>query len=368
MEELIKYLKNNERYRLKYIETNYLTREVKDALIKYDLTLHELCYRIKKDIPLDRVFTCKQCGKKIIFDHKRNYQEFCNNTCSGKYRSKSQEVQDKMKQTCLERYGVTCNLHVQEVKDKVKSILIKNKDIIIKKRKQTCLDKYGVDHPFKLKEIQDKQKQTCLKKHGKEYYLQTQEHKDFMKEYKDEIQDKKIQTCINKYGVDSYLKTQEYKDRHNEIQEKIYNTKKQNSSFYISKQEEKCYKLLLTKFKQEDILRQYKSELYPFNCDFYIKSLDLYIEYNGSWTHGHDMHNKCLGSYDSNNKEHQELLELWKSKAEELNFKGKKKRYFKTAIYTWTVLDVKKLETFKKNNLNYKIFWNIKEVEEWINE
>jgi hypothetical protein len=107
---------------------------------------------------------------------------------------------------------------------------------------------------------------------------------------------------------------------------------------------------LLTKFNKDDIERQYKSKLYPFACDFYIKSLDLYIEYNGNWTHGKE-------SFDKDNLEHQSIVEAWKSKST---------KFYKNAIYTWTDLDVRKLETFKKNNLNYKIFWNLEEVEDWL--
>ena len=40
----------------------------------------------------------------------------------------------------------------------------------------------------------------------------------------------------------------------------------------------------------EDIIRQYKSDLYPFACDFYIPSLDLYIECNYHWTHGNKLY------------------------------------------------------------------------------
>lgn len=40
------------------------------------------------------------------------------------------------------------------------------------------------------------------------------------------------------------------------------------------------------KYGIENVKRQYKSELYPFACDFYIQNLDLYIECNFHWTHG----------------------------------------------------------------------------------
>ena len=108
----------------------------------------------------------------------------------------------------------------------------------------------------------------------------------------------------------------------------------------------------MTKFNKNDIIRQYKSDLYPFSCDFYIKSLDLYIEYNGHWTHGKESFNKT-------NKEHQEILNNWKKKL-------KSSKFYTNAIKVWTDLDVRKLETFKKNKLNYKIFWNIKEVKDFI--
>lgn len=41
-------------------------------------------------------------------------------------------------------------------------------------------------------------------------------------------------------------------------------------------------------------------------------------------------------------------------------------KVYKTILMTY--LDVRKLETFKKNNLTYKIFWNIDEVKNWMEE
>ena len=455
MKELTKYLENSKRYKISYIEQNYLTQEVKDILAKYKLTLHELCYRIKHNIPFDKKFTCLNCGKEVGYDLLHHcYHEFCNNKCSLIYRNKSQEHKDKINKTCLKKYGVAnycqSSKHLKLLKD--------NKETIINKMQQTCIDKYGVNTYFKTQEFKDKQKanevnrikkykKTCQEKYNTDSYSKTKEYKKFIKDHRDEIQDKIKHTCLDKYGVTSYNKTQEFKDRlkqtclnkylevsnlqvpeiqdqikqtclkkysvdnyaktqefkdrlkkacikkygteyytqtqeykeyiklhQEEIQakmkqtclekygvenycqtpefiQKMYNTKKKNNSFHISKEEEKAYNILLTKFSKDDIIRQYKSDLYPFACDFYIKSLDLYIEYNGTWTHG-------IGSFDSNNLDHIKLLNKWKSKNTD---------FYRTAIYTWTDLDVRKLETFKKNKLNYKIFWNLKEVKDWIN-
>ena len=41
-----------------------------------------------------------------------------------------------------------------------------NSDIRINKIKQTCLEKYGVENPSQSKEIQKKKEETCLENHG----------------------------------------------------------------------------------------------------------------------------------------------------------------------------------------------------------
>ncbi len=93
------------------------------------------------------------------------------------------------------------------------------------------------------------------------------------------------QTCIKKYGVENYTQTTEYKKLMSELQptilEKINNTKRANGTFNTSKPEDAIYKILLDNFGEEDVIRQYRDECrYPFNCDFYIRSLDLFIELN----------------------------------------------------------------------------------------
>ena len=56
---------------------------------------------------------------------------------------------------------------------------------------------------------------------------------------------------------------------------------KKNNSFNKSKEEEKYYSYLLHLYSSEDIVRQYyDKDRYPFHCDFYIKSEDLFIEVN----------------------------------------------------------------------------------------
>ena len=138
----------------------------------------------------------------------------------------------------------------------------------------------------------------------------------------------------------SALKTPEQKAIANE---KSYQTKKSNNSFNISKPEETYYEELCSRYGRENILRQFKSDKYPFNCDFYIISEDLYIELNASWTHGPH-------PFDSTDPSDLKLKNLWEEKA-------KTSKYYRNALDVWTKRDVQKLQTLRNNKLNFHLIY-----------
>ena len=75
-----------------------------------------------------------------------------------------------------------------------------------------------------------------------------------------------------------------------------------------SKSEDLFYKRLLLYFNKEDIYRNYcLDSRYPYSCDFYIKSKDLFIEYQGHWTHGYE-------PFNENKEEHIKYLEKMQEK------------------------------------------------------
>ena len=131
-------------------------------------------------------------------------------------------------------------------------------------------------------------------------------------------------------------------------------TKRLNRTFNTSKSEEALYKMLCEVFGEEDVLQQYRSEVYPFACDFYIKSRDMYIELNGTWTHG-----DCW--YDSANEQHNKIVELWQRHGTS---------YYKNAVDTWTGSDVRKRATAREHSLNYVVFWksNLSDAKLWFAE
>ena len=45
-----------------------------------------------------------------------------------------------------------------------------------------------------------------------------------------------------------------------------------------------------------------------------------------------------------------------------------RKNQYEIAIDVWTIRDIKKINTAIANNLNYIVFWNMTEFDNWINE
>ena len=320
LSNVVKYNKHK-KYKYKNLQ-NYIINRFKDSLSERE-TLYRIHYNIE-NIPI-----CPICGNKIKFFGRKNilYLSHCSNKC----KKLDENVNNKWRQSCENNIGT-------------------NRE----KSKNTMKIRYGVENPYQIPEIiekikkinkekekesLEKQQQTCLKKYGVKSYLQTKEIKKQTRE-----------TSLIKYGVDHPMKSQEIKNKYNwnEITNKIYLTKKKNNSFNISKTEYNSY--LILKEKYPDIITQYKCELYPFNCDFYIPSLDLYIECNYHWSH-------CKHPFNPNNIE--DINKLNKMKL-------KNTKYYLNSIYVWTDLDIRKRNIAKQNNLNYIEFWNIEELKEWI--
>lgn len=132
---------------------------------------------------------------------------------------------------------------------------------------------------------------------------------------------------------------------------KRYNTMKKNGTFTNKSSWELSAKAAL-----EDVFSlvyyQYKSDSYPFLCDFYIKDIDTYIELQYYWTHGGQ-------PFDPTNNICLDKLKLWKDKAILSN-------HYKGAIYTWTHRDVEKYDYAISNNLNYLRFYTQNDFYSWL--
>ena len=217
----------------------------------------------------------------------------------------------------LKKYGVSCTLQLEEVN---------------KKARNTCIKKYGHEYSLQNKEIYRKVINTNLKKYG---VTCTAKVKEFI--------EKRESTCIKRYGCKNPI-------QNSKIRKKSYETKKKRHTVNSSKPEKFIKEALEKTF--EDVKYQYRSKEYPFNCDFYIPTLDLYIEYQGHWTHG--------GKAFKGTEDDIKVLNKWKEKSNT-------KPAYLSAIDVWTIRDPKKREIVKENKLNWIEFFNMDQFIEWIN-
>lgn len=89
---------------------------------------------------------------------------------------------------------------------------------------------------------------------------------------------------------------------------------------------------------------------YPYECDFYLPTLNMFIEING--TALHDTH-----IFDPNNENDIKQLEYYKSRIDS--------SWYQSKVRIW-LKDYEKQQTAIKNNLNYKIIWTKQDIEKFI--
>ena len=345
---------------------------------------------------------CCVCGKKTKFKSlKIGYVKHCGNSCGTKdketqkkykntskekygteYPAQSQYIQDKMKATVISRYGVTSTLLIPEAIEKSRKtlqLIYGDKGplgnvLVREKIKQTILDKYDVDNVRKSTFFQNKMYETKKSNRPNDPTNVTKQKQTKSEKYNNENynnREKAKNTCQERYGVDNPLKDRNiydktFKTKLERYGDKNYNnraivdeqaktkkaiaTKRRNGTFNTSRIEENIYSKLVSLFGSQDVKRNYSEDSrYPFMCDFYIVSKDLFIEANIFVTHYGRWYNEEL------------------DKEEVLKLRQKSTKFYDNIIDTWTRRDVHKRNIAKMNNLNYIVFWKNIDVDLWVN-
>lgn len=350
-QELIEYLTDNsgeynKRINRKYLETHdlnilHILYNVYDDLSE-KTPVYEIYYRLKNNLKKRPV--CIICGKPVKYT-SGHYAKFCSKECQYSDLGKKITKEIKIKSN-LEKYGVEHTSQLKEVTDKRTKSRADHVNEIQQHVRESLYKKYGAYDVMHIPHILQKIKNTNLKKFGVEFPLQQ------LKKENSEIYQKISQTCINKFGVGSPLKNKEVREKikqtniqkhgvDNPLKNKEIWKKSQDNRQISSKSklENNFLNYLKLKYESDDIITQYKSKEYPYYCDFYIKSINLYIEIQGHWTHNDH-------PFDINNLNDQLIMDIWRTKS-------LSDKYYKNALNTWTIKDVEKRNTAIQNNLNY---------------
>lgn len=135
------------------------------------ITFYWLWYFNNKNSSFDWPI-CANCGKPIEESKitSKGIRKYCCRQCAGS----DPKRREQYKQTCIEKYGVDHPFKVKEINQKKLDTFQRKYggnapicDPSIKaKMKETNQAKYGCDFPFESKNIQNKVKQTVLEKYG----------------------------------------------------------------------------------------------------------------------------------------------------------------------------------------------------------
>ena len=329
------------------------------------------CYKNKDNIInlLDSMFC--YCGNKNRFHNiHTGYNKYCSSKCAANDKTLINKRINKMREideTGLSGYDKMALKAINSAKNNIDENGMNSLQRAVISRKRTNLEKHG-DENWNNREKCKNTKliihcdenwnnkiqaiQTTFIRYGKENYSQTTEYRNKYNNilflFKRELN--RAFTCYVKYHKVYYLETEDCK-------KKSLLSKNSNSKNKTSKPEDEGYLKLLTKFP--DALHHYTVDpRYPFECDYYIPSLDLFIECHYFWTHGDPKYN-CHEPFDKNSSKHAEMLQRWKDK---------NTKFYDNAIKVWTYYDPLKLKTFKDNHLKYKIFYTEKEFNDWFDK
>ena len=199
--------------------------------------------------------------------------------------------------------------------------------------KRVC-KKYNIAKDIKI--IKDNRKSTLqanlLKKFGVDNVM-----------HLPQVQKKRLDTIHERYNGKHYASCEEWKKKHHE-------TRTKRKSWNTSKFEEYVYSELVKIFP--DTKRQYRSELYPYACDFYIPDIDTYIEIQGSAFHGPE-------PFDELNENHQALI---------TKLLNRDTSYALRQIDQWTIKDVEKRKIAKENQLNFFEFYKTSQFDNWFKQ
>ena len=210
------------------------------------------------------------------------------------------------------------------------------KSVANERRIATSRSRYGVDHPSQRTSFRQEMSQ----------YMRDSENQR-------RIRANTVKTNQERYGFAYAMQLPEHRQAQSRRmsdpshQRRIVSTKRENGTFNTSSSEDALYELLVEYADQlgMTVVRQHRDEeRYPFAVDFYIPERDLFIELNGSWSHGGHW-------YEVDREMDQKTVQTWRKK-------GEKSQYYLNALGTWTERDVRKREASRDAQLNYVTLWD----------
>ena len=306
----------------------------------------EVLYKLKKKFGLQgrdhslKYYKDTDMREAISVRQKKRFSDKTNHPFFGKHHS-----EDTKLKISKEQQG-TCNFRqTPESIAKNKATRIANAGSLeasytkgVEKLKQNMLEMYGVTNAMQIPEIAAKS--IATKKLNNTYETACAKAVQTKQKLAEEAgfsthRDMVVTKTCEELNISKEEYYKQWRDHVTEVLQ-------QNGTFNTSKLEDNIEQCLIE--LGVDFVHGYSDpQNYPFICDFYLPQTKLFLEIHGTFTHGGR-------PFDPEDKACIEQLEKWQSRANE-------HPYYKSAIYTWTDLDIRKVKTAEENNLNFKALY-----------
>ena len=272
---------------------------------------------------------CKTCGKTILFT------KWAQDYCSPKCLNNDVNIRNKIKQTCLEKYGVDNPAKANESKEKIKRTSLEKygvdnpakAEINKEKSKKTCLERYGVEYTTQSEQMKNAAKKTCLERYGVEHYVNVEKQKITVltKSFEKYL---KFNEIIPLFSLDDYTGVEYYKTYKwkckkcdNEFEDHLYSHIPTCPNCYpklkgTSKLEKELLDFIKEIYKGE-ILENDRKIIYPYELDIVIPKKKIAFEFNGTFWHSESSpgfnkdKNKCLMKTNLCNETGYKLIHIW---------------------------------------------------------
>jgi len=210
---------------------------------------------------------CDNC--QLIFErsyginqHKIKFH-FCTRACSQAARSTDGVLRPIMEATMRRKYG---DDYQAKISAKIQSSTSpdKRRARTLKARK-TIFERYGVNSAVEIPHVI----------RARESYQITPD-----------VIAKRKATTFKRFGVESVLSLERVHALANTPNacHKRHATMRDNGSYFTSKPENNFYEFLCEKFGKDNVIRQFEINSWPI--DFYVKSIDMYVQFDGEYWHG----------------------------------------------------------------------------------
>lgn len=282
-------------------------------LDKFHVTISVRIFCILENIVKisDARLRCKTCNKLLVdkpCSLNNGFQDYCSLKCQ----AKNANIINKKRKTHFKNYGC----YNEAIETKIK-------------RRNSNIKKYGTPswstRICDYNSLTNEQKENRRKVWNNHIYVM---EKKGIKNYGFSRKCDANATAMFSFNTFNYGATQQFKRS--------------------TKAENRCFFMLLMLYPH--LIRQFKSKYYPFNCDFYDPISGIYIEFNGTWSHGQHF-------FDPSNENDIKIALKWKNSTHTT---------YQSAYKTWTQYDVKKRRCAIENNLNYIVFWTEDEVRRYV--